>query len=124
MTAGAVPLKPAALPRASYMLNTGLSACLSVSCTLTYLADKLDLDAIVLQPLSRVLQRHVDFPRYRLAVVEEKIFVLPAVFALVLSLLSSLGVIQNYVDVRTLTETKEAHDCTQIELRKRRRMVC
>lgn len=114
-----MPLKHAAVPRASYTEDRPPSRR-----TLTYLADKLYFDAIVLQPLSRVLQCHIDFPRYRFAVVEEKVFVLPPVFALVLSLLSSLGVIQNYVDVRTLTETKEAHDCTLIELRQPRRMLC
>ena len=83
---------------------------------LTYLADELNLDAVVLKPLSRVLQRNVDFPRHRLPVVEEKILVLPAVFAFMLSFLSRFGVIQNYIDVRTLTKSKEAHGCSSVTL--------
>lgn len=78
---------------------------------LTYLPDKLYLDAVVFQSLSWVFERHVHFARHSFPVEEKKIFVLPAVFALVLSFLSRFGVIQNYIDVRTLSETKEAHSC-------------
>lgn len=85
---------------------------------LTYLAGELDLDAVVLQPLSRIFECDIDLPRHRLAVIEEKISVLPAVLAFMLSFLPRFGVIQNYIDLRTLTKTKDVHRCSSLTLRR------
>lgn len=85
---------------------------------LTYLPGELDLDAVVLQPLSRIFECDIDLPRHRLTVIEEKISVLPAVFAFMLSFLSRFGVIQNYIDLRTLTKTKDVHRYSSLTLRR------
>lgn len=76
---------------------------------LTNLSDELDFDPIVLQPLSRSLQSHVNFPTYSFTIVEKEIFVLFAIFGFVLSFLPGLGVIQHDVDLSGLSEAEEAH---------------
>lgn len=76
---------------------------------LTNLSDKLDFDPIVLQPLSRSLESHVNFPTYSFPIVEKEIFVLFPIFGLVLNFLPGLGVIQHDVDLSGLPEAKEAH---------------
>lgn len=83
---------------------------------LTYLTDELDLDAVVLQPLSRIFECDINLPRHRFTVIEEKISVLPAVFAFMLCFLSRFGVIQNYIDLRTLTKTKDVHRDSSLTL--------
>ncbi len=63
----------------------------------------------MLEPLAWVLHGHVDFPRDCLPVVKQKVFVLFPIFCFVLGLFSRLGIIQNYVNFSTLSETEEAH---------------
>lgn len=75
----------------------------------TYLANKLNLDAVVLQPLAWVLQSDIHFPTDRLAVVEKKVFVFLSIFALVFSLLPRFSVTEDYINFCTLTKTKETH---------------
>lgn len=75
----------------------------------TYLAHKLDFNALMLQPLSGVLQRDVHLPTHGFAIVEKEIFVFLPIFALVLSLLPRLGVIEDHVDFCTLSKTEETH---------------
>lgn len=66
------------------------------------------------QPFPWIFQGYVDFPRDCLPVVEQKIFVLFSILCFVLHLFSRLGIIQNYVNFSTLSETEEAHPGTEI----------
>lgn len=81
----------------------------SLTDKLTNLPDKLDFDPIVLQPLSRNFESHINFPTYSFTVIEKEIFVLFPIFSLVLSFLPGLGVIQHDVDLGGLSEAEEAH---------------
>lgn len=75
----------------------------------TYLANKLDFNALMLQPLPRILQCDVHLPTDSFAIIEKEIFVFLPIFSLVLSLLSRLSVIEDHVDFCTLSKTEETH---------------
>lgn len=76
---------------------------------LTYLANKLDFNALMLQPLPGILQCDVHLPTDSFAIIEKEIFVFLPIFSLVLSLLSRLSVIEDHVDFCTLSKTEETH---------------
>lgn len=63
------------------------------NCQLTYLSDELDLDAVVLQPLSRIFESDIDLPRHSFTVIEDKMSVLFPIFAFILRFRSRFGVI-------------------------------
>lgn len=83
--------------------------CISLHLIPTYLADKLNFDPLVLQPLPGVLQCDIHLPTDSFTIVEKKIFVFLSIFSLVLSLLPRFSVIQDHIDFGTLSKTEETH---------------
>ena len=73
------------------------------------LADKLNFDAVVLEPFPGVLQRDIHLSTDSFTVVEKKIFVFLPIFSFVFNLLPRFGVIEDYIDFCTLSKAEETH---------------